>query len=122
MNSLRINAPDLCVRLLVNELVPNRYAQRIHRLAEQSKLDILEPAVGSVVLQADITRARVFTVGNIEFVGSAIGSLIGLGKLIQIDVVYLLSVERHVDDATGTSDLDVVPFTDGFHGVLRWLG
>src|SRR5438445_63165 len=32
MDPLGINTPDLSVRLLVNELVPNRYAQRVHRL------------------------------------------------------------------------------------------
>src|SRR6266404_8568664 len=118
MNPLRINTPDLSIRLLVNELVPNHYAQRVHRLAERSKLDILEPAVSSMVLQADVTSARVFIVGNVELVGCAIGPFIGLGKLIQIDVIYLLSVERHLDDAAGTSDFDMVPFAGRLHGIL----
>src|SRR2546428_14157009 len=110
MDPLGINTPDVSVRSLVNELVPNCYAQRVHRLAQRSKFDILEPAVSSVVLQADVASARVFTVGNVELVRCAIGALIGLGKLIQIDAIYLLSVERHIDDAAGTSDFDMVPF------------
>ena len=81
MDPLGINTPDLSVCLLVNELIPNRYAQRVHRLAERSKFDILEPAVSSVVLQADITSARVLIIGNVEFVRGAVGPLIGFRKL-----------------------------------------
>ena len=32
MDPLGINTPDLSVRLLMNEFVPNRYAQWLHRL------------------------------------------------------------------------------------------
>src|SRR5438874_2135418 len=122
MNPFGVNTPDLSVRLFVDELVPNRYAQRVHRLAERSKFDILEPAISSVVLQADVTSARVLVVGNVELVRCAIGPLIWLGKLIQIDVVYLLSIQHHINDAAGTSDLNLVPFSGRFHGILRRLG
>src|ERR1051326_3630039 len=59
MNAFRINSPDIGVRLFVNELVPNRYSDRLHKLAERSKLDVFEPAICSMILQANVTCAWV---------------------------------------------------------------
>ena len=45
MNALRINAPDLLMVSFMNEFVPNRYADGIHRLMERPELDVLKPTV-----------------------------------------------------------------------------
>ena len=45
VNPLRINAPDFRVVSFVNEFVPNRYADGVHRLIEWPEFDVLKPAV-----------------------------------------------------------------------------
>ena len=74
-----------------------------------------------MVLQADVTDMRMVLIGDIEFMWCAIGTLIRLGELIQIDVIYLLAIQNDVDHAPGALDLDMVPFAGRFHGVLRRL-
>ncbi len=50
---------------------------------EEPKLDVLVPAVAAVVLQADVSRARMILVGDIEFVSRAIGSLV---RFLPLDI------------------------------------
>ena len=62
-----------------------------------------------MVLQADVAVPRMRLVGDVEFVLCAVGPLIRLGELVEVDGIDLLAVEDHGDIAFVTLDFDVVP-------------
>src|SRR5436309_16076372 len=76
-------------------------------LFQWPKLNVLEPAVGAMVLQADITGVGVVLVGDVELVRRAIGTLVRFRKLRQVDMVDFLAIQDHVNQAAGTSDFDM---------------
>jgi hypothetical protein len=84
---------------------------------EGQQLDVLEPAIGPVVLQADIARARMIFVGDVELVRCAVWPLVRLGPLVQVHVVDFFAIELHVYQILVAGDLQVIPLTNGIHCV-----
>src|SRR5947208_8107182 len=83
-----------------------------------TELDVLEPAIGAVVLQADIAPMRMGFVGHVELMFRTVGSFVRLGELIQVEGVHLLPIQNHADHAPGTGHFDMVPLPGGFHRIF----
>src|SRR3954464_14987181 len=73
------------------------------------ELDVAKPAVAAVILQADISPARVVLVGDVELVLRAVGAPIRLGPVVQVHARDDLAVEFHLDQAPVAGDPNVIP-------------
>ena len=74
-----------------------------------------------MVLEADVSLARVSLVGDIELMGRPIGPAVGSLPLVQIPSRDLLAVERHGDDRAIARDLQMVPLAHGLHRIASRL-
>src|SRR5262245_60316805 len=87
-------------------------------MVQRLQFDVLKPAIGAVVLQANVTFARVIFVSNVELVSGTVGALVGLSPFVQIDTCHRFVIKYHGDQIPIASDLNMIPLSHGFHRVL----
>src|SRR2546425_3146685 len=79
------------------------------------QLDIFEPTRAAVVLQADVTAARMVFVSDVKFVRRSVRTLVRFSELVEVCARDGFTVQDHFDAIADASDLGVVPFSDGLH-------
>ena len=75
-------------------------------------LDILEPDVSAVILQADMANPGVIFKSGVELVTGAIGSLAGNPEISQVDRIDAFPVESHDNAGARTGQHHPVPGPD----------
>lgn len=73
-----------------------------------------------MVLQADISPAWMYLVGDVELVLGAIRAFIAFGPTIQIHSSHNFAVKLDGNVVSIARQHKVIPFTRRFHRILRW--
>src|SRR6266436_5882682 len=97
------------VRLLNHERVTEMYAIQRPTSRQPLQLDIAKPTVAAVILQANITLARMIFVGHVEFMCTTIRPFVWFAKLVQINTRHRLSIEHDRHSIAVAGNYNVIP-------------
>ncbi len=75
-----------------------------------------------MILESYISSARVVPIGDVKFVLTAIRPAVGECESGEVNMVDVCPVQYDGELRVARGDLDLIPFTDGAHGVSCRLG
>lgn len=82
------------------------------------QFNVFVPDIAAVVLETDVTFARMILVDDVELVLGAIRAFVGRGPLIKVSPSHLNAVHFDADQVSVAGDLHMVPFPLRFHRIL----